>query len=80
MQCCPPLEQAQVFRAGAGQDLEGLRLCDRGHPKRSCTGMGQGGVGLLGPQDTLPGAGGPRLPPVLPFAPLLEQERDQEMY
>ena len=42
--------------------------------------QGQGGAGMLGTQDTLPGAGGPRLPPVLPFAPLLEQERDQERY
>ena len=73
----PLLEQAQVFRAGAGQDSGGA---DRGHPKCLCAGMGQGGAGMLGTQDTLPGAGGPRLPPVLPFAPLLEQERDQETY
>ena len=82
MQCRPLLEQAQVLRAGTGQDLEGLRLCNHGHLRRSCAGMGhwQGGVGLLGPQDTLPGAGGPQLPHVLPLALRLEQARDQEMY
>ena len=59
----PLLEQAQVFRAGAGQDSEGLRWRDHGHPQRLCAGMGQGEVGMLGTQGTLLGAGEPRSPP-----------------
>ena len=42
--------------------------------------MGRGEVGMLGPLDILLGAGGPELPHVLPFAPLLEQASGQEFY
>ena len=75
----PLLEQAQVFRAGAGQDSEGLRWRDHGHPQRLCAGMGQGEVGMLGTQGALLGAGGPRLPHVTLLAPVLEQASGQKI-
>ena len=82
MQCRrhPLLEQMQGFRAGTGQHPEGLHWHDHGHPERLCAGMVQGEVGMLGPQDTLPGAGGPQLPHSLSFTPLLEWASGQEIY
>ena len=82
MQCHrrPLLGQAQGFRAGAGQGPEGLHWRDHGHPKRLCAGMEKGETGMLGPQDTLPSEGGPRLPHVLPFTTRLEQASGQDLY
>ena len=41
--------------------------------------MGQDEVGMLGPRDTLLDVGGPLLPHVVLFEPILEQARGQEI-